>query len=93
MIKYIILIKYKKKKKFIPLRTNDTLKFHIILLKYKKTKHTQTLHNLFFFTLHLHHLNPKKILNNFLTLQTKTLKLNQIIQNPNNIQIFHTHLN
>lgn len=92
MIKYIVLIKYEKKKKFVPLRADGTLGFHVVLLGYGETEHAQTLHSLFFFTLHLHHLSPEGVLGNFLALQTEALGLDQVVQGPGSVQVFHAHL-
>lgn len=81
-----------KKEKIVPLRADSTLGVHVVLLGYGETEHAQTLHSLFFFTLHLHHLSPEGVLGNFLALQTEALGLDQVVQGPGSVQVFHAHL-
>lgn len=81
----------KKKIIFFLLRADSTLGIHVILLWYGEAEHAQTLHSLFFITLHLHHLSPEGVLGNFLALQTEALRLDQVVQGPCSVQVFHAH--
>lgn len=80
-----------KKKKIVPLRADGTLGVHVVLLWNGQTEHAQTLHSLFFITLHLHHFSPEGVPGNLLALQTEALGLDQVVQGPCSVQIFHAH--